>query len=627
MSDLLSIGVSGLLAYRKALDTAGHNIANVNTAGYSRQRVELGSRMGGPQGDGYIGAGVSSNTVKRLADALVTTRLQGDSSAYARAETFSGLASRVDGWLSSPDAGLTKPLQGFYDALSGLSANPTSAASRQSLLAGADSLSDRFNSLQGQFDGLESEVNQRLTQTADEVTRYAQSVAELNERIVLAKGQAGGQPPNDLLDQRDALIKEIATRIGITTTEQDDGGINVFTGSGQALVLGRQANSLTVGDDAYGSGRKELFFSGGQNITAQTSGGVIGGLLDFRRELLDPLKSDLGRMAAGLAEAMNQQHAAGMDARGQLGGDFFSDIAGSVYAARANSGTAAVGVSLSDAGALTGDNYTLAYTGSSWQLTRARDGSSVPLTGSGTAGDPLQAEGLSLVVSGAPAAGDRYLLKPTAQAGSQLRVAITDPARIAAASPVRVSAALSNSGSAAIGGISVSDPANTSLLSGVNIQFTSASTYSINGAGSYAYSAGTPIAVNGWSLNLNGTPATGDSFQVATNGANSSDNGNARALAGLSSRGILDGGRSTLTAAQSSLVGRAGALAQQAQLQVDAQAAVKAQTEAEQSSMSGVNLDEEAADLVRYQQAYQAAARVIAIANEVFQSLLDAARR
>ena len=626
MSDLLSIGVSGLLAYRKALDTAGHNIANVNTPGYSRQRVELGSRIGGPQGDGYIGAGVSSSTVKRLADALITTRLQGDASAYSRAETFSGLASRVDSWLSSTDSGLTKPLQGFYDALSGLSANPGSSAARQSLLSAGQGLASRYNDLQTQFDGLESEINQRLSQTADEVTRYAKQVADLNERIVLAKGQAGGQPPNDLLDQRDSLIKEIASRIGITTTEQDDGGINVFTGSGQALVLGRQANSLTVSDDAYGSGRKELFFSGGQNITAQTSGGVIGGLLDFRREVLDPAKSDLGRMAAGLAEAMNEQHAQGMDAKGQMGGDFFADIAGSVYPARANTGNATVSVGLTDAGALTGDDYALSFNGSNWQLTRARDGSSVPLTGSGTAADPLRAEGLSLTLSGTPAAGDRYLLKPTANGAAQLRVAITDTSRIAAASPVRASAGLSNTGSATVGSIGVTDAANADLLSGVSIQFTGPNTYSVNGSGSYSWNAGDSIEVNGWSLKLSGAPAAGDSFSVGANTAGSNDNGNARALAKLSTLGVLDGGRSTLSDSQAALVGRAGASAQQASLQLDAQASVRAQTEAEQASLSGVNLDEEAADLVRFQQAYQAAARVIAVANEVFQTLLDAAR-
>ncbi|AXQ30398.1 flagellar hook-associated protein FlgK [Solimonas sp. K1W22B-7] len=626
MSDLLSIGVSGLLAYRKALDTAGHNIANVNTPGYSRQRVELGSRIGGPQGDGYIGAGVSSNTVKRLADALVTTRLQGDASAYSRTETFAGLASRVDGWLSDADSGLTKPLQSFYTALSGLSSNPSSSASRQTLLSAGQTLAGRYNDIQSQFDGMETEINQRLSQTADEVTRYAQQVADLNERIVLAKGQAGGQPPNDLLDQRDSLIKEIASRIGITTTDQDDGGINVFTGSGQALVLGRQASALTVGDDAYGSGRKELFFSGGQNITAQTSGGVIGGLLDFRRELLDPVKSDLGRMAAGLAEAMNEQHAQGMDATGQMGGKFFADIGGSVYAARANTGNATVGVALSDAGALTGDDYALSYTGSSWQLTRARDGASVALTGTGTSADPLRAEGLSLSVSGTPAAGDRYLLKPTASAASQLRMAITDTSRVAAASPIRGSAALANTGSATVGELSVADASNSSLRSGVTIQFTGANSYSINGSGSITWAAGDSIEVNGWSLKLSGTPASGDSFTVGANSAGSNDNGNARALAKLSTLGVLNGGSSTLSDAQGAMVGRAGAQAQQASLQLDAQASVRAQTEAEQASLSGVNLDEEAADLIRYQQAYQAAARVIAVANEVFQSLLDAAR-
>jgi flagellar hook-associated protein 1 FlgK len=628
MSDLLSIGVSGLLAYRKALDTAGHNIANVNTEGYSRQRVELASRLGGPQGDGYVGAGVASSTVRRLADALVATRLQGDASAYARAETFAGFAARVDGWMSDADSGLSRPLQGFFDALSTLAANPTSSAARQALLASGAALADRFNDLQLQLDGLDAELNQRLAQTADEVTRYAQAVADLNERIVLAKGASGGQPPNDLLDQRDQLIKEIATRIGITTTDQDDGGINVFTGSGQALVLGAQANALSVGDDAFGSGRQELLFSGGQNITAQTSGGSIGGLLDFRRELLDPARSELGRLAAGVAESMNTQHAAGMDARGQMGGDFFADLGGAVFAARSNSGSATIDVQLSDAAALTGDDLVLAFNGSAWQLTRARDGAAVALSGSGTVADPLRAEGLSIVTGGgAPAAGDRYLLKPTAQAGSQLRVAITDPAQIAAASPVRASAALGNSAGVSLQGLSVVDAGDPNLRSAVAIEFIDANTYSVNGSGSFAYTPGTPITVNGWQLSLNGAPAAGDRFDVTSNVAGSNDNGNARLLAQLSSRGVLDGGRSSIGAAQAGLVAKVGAQAQQAGFQRDAHAAVRAQAEAEQQALSGVNLDEEAADLVRYQQAYQAAARVIAVANEVFQSLLLAAQR
>lgn len=624
MSDLLAIGVSGLLAYRKALETTGHNVANVDTPGYSRQRVDLVARPGTPQGDGLIGGGVLSDTVQRLADALVAERLQGDTSAFARADTYAVLAARVDGWLSDVDSGLSRPLQGFYDALGQLAANPGSTATRQLLLGSGSALGERFADLQAQFDGLEQELNLRLAQTADEITRYAQGVADINQQIALARGQSGGQPPNDLLDQRDRLVQDIARRIGITTTESAD-GLNIYTGSGQALVLGAQATPLTLGDDAFRSGRQRLLYGGGQDITAQTRGGVIGGLLDFRREVLEPARSELGRLAAGVVDAMNRQHAAGMDLRGQMGGDFFVDVAGSVHAALANSGSAALEVQLSDAAALSGDELLLSYSGAGWQLTRSRDGSAVSFSGSGTTAEPLRAEGLSIVVArGAPGAGDRYLIQPTATAARQLRVAITDPAHIAAALPLRVGAALGNRGSGVVQELSVIDAGNASLRSAVRIEFIDANTYSVNGSGSFAWSAGSPIDVNGWSLRLVGVPAAGDRFEVTGNVAGSNDNGNARQLAALANRGLLNGGRDSVNAAQAALLGRVGAQAQQAGLQRGALETVRQQTLAEQQSRSGVNLDEEAAALVRFQQAYQAAARVIATANDVFQSLLDA---
>ncbi|MGQ0697894.1 MAG: flagellar hook-associated protein FlgK [Panacagrimonas sp.] len=546
MSDLLNTGVSALLSYRKALDTAGHNIANVNTPGYTRQRVDLVSRLGGPAGDGYVGSGVNASGVRRITDSFVGARIVADSSSYARAESFESIASQLDTWLSDSATGLGTPLNEFFDSLNALAANPASTANRQSAVSDAQGLATRFRSLQGQLDSLQSEVNARVRQNVDEINSTSRSIAGLNERIAQAKGAAGGQPPNDLLDQRDQLIQQLAGKIGITTSEADDGSINVFTGNGQALVLGKQTTPLGIADDPFASGRLDVTF-GGTPITRQIGGGALGGLLDAQREVIQPTAAQLGRIAVGLVQTFNAQHAQGVDAAGQVGGNFFTPIAGDARAARSNTGSAQVAVGFNDLAQLGDGEFQLRYDGANWQLTNAATGAVLPTSGTGTPADPLVAQGLSFNVSGAASAGDRFLVRPTGEAAGKLRVAITDPARVAAA--------------------------------------------------------------------------------AAGSAPNSSDNTNARALLGLGSQAVLDGGRSTFNSAQAALVAGVGNQAQQAGVARSAQESLLAQSQATRDSASGVNLDEEASDLVRFQQAYQAAAQVIAVADTVFQSLLAATRR
>ncbi|HEY1075603.1 MAG TPA: flagellar hook-associated protein FlgK [Fontimonas sp.] len=615
MSDMLSIGSSALLAYRRALDTTSHNIANVSTPGYTRQRVELGAAPG-------LNSGVSVQNVRRIADGLVNTRLQGDTAAYARLEVFAGYAGRVDDLLSNTDSNLATPLQNFFDAANTLAQNPSSTAARQALIGNAQTLAARFNETQSQLDGMATDVDSRLRSTVAEINQLTTSLAQINERIALAQGQMGGQAPNDLLDQRDQLLQDLAGRIGISTVSQDDGSLNVFTSGGQSLVLGNKATALSVVGDSYSTDRVEIALGGTAIVTNQLSGGSLGGLLDVRREIIDPARNELGKLAVGIAEAVNAQHAQGMDASGNLGGLFFAEPTSKGLAATSNTGSATVTVGFGNVAALTGNDYELRYQSGGWQLTDRSSGANVALSGTGTAADPLRGAGLELTIAGTPAVGDRYVLQPTAAAAGQLRVAISDPAQVAAASPLRVTT--SSGVSAATP--TVNDASHANLLDPVTITFSSASTYQINGSGSYAYTAGTPISVNGWSVAVSGTPTAGAQFSVARGAANSGDNGNAQALAGLASRGVFAGG-SSLTQAQTAMVTSAGLDAQQALTRRDAQAAVQSQTIAERESLSGVNLDEEAADLIRFQQAYQAAARVMQVADTIFQTLLQATSR
>ncbi len=626
MSDMLNIGSSALLAYRTALNVVSQNIANANTTGYSRQRVDLQSVPGATSPNASVGNGVTVQTVQRLGDGFLQQQLVADDSSYNRINTFQTYAAQADSLLSAAHAGLSAPLQQFATALNGLASDPSSSAARQTLLSSAQSLSGTFNSLQQQLSGLEDQSNSDLSTAVGQINTYASQLATLNGLISQATAQGNGQQPNDLLDQRDQLLRNLGSAVGISTTSNADGSVNVFVGNGQALVLGNTANSMSLQPDVYGQSQDLVLNSGSTKtvVTNAVSGGNVGGLLDVRREVLDPAMNQLGQLATAMASAVNAQHAQGMDQYGQLGGALFTQPLPQVSAASSNSGSASVAASVSDASALGTSDYVLKFDGSQWSLSDRSSGATVPMTGAGTSASPFKAAGVSLVVSGSAAAGDRYLVQPTHSAAAQIGTAITDVRRIAAASPVQTKAVAGNSGSGTIGSASVLDASNSALLSTATIQFTSASTYSVNGAGSYAYVSGGDIDVNGLRVQISGVPANGDSFTLSANSGSSGDNSNAKALAALGNAKLLNGGTDTFSTANASLVSQTGAAAASAQSQLTAQGAIRDQAQTSRDSMAGVNLDEEAADMMRFQQAYQAAAQVIATSNTLFQSLLSA---
>jgi flagellar hook-associated protein 1 FlgK len=272
---------------------------------------------------------------------------------------------------------------------------------------------------------------------------------------------------------------------------------------------------------------------------------------------------------------------------------------------------------------LTANDYLLSYKGGSYSLTNASTGSAVAVSGTGTAGNPLTADGLSIVLSGTPAAGDQFLIQPTAQAAGSFSVALTNPTQIAAAGAIQTSAADGNTGTGTISAGTVLDAANPNLLTPTTIQFTSATTYSVNGAGSYAYTSGGNIAQNGWQAQIAGTPAMGDVFTVQSNAGSAGDNRNALASANQQSAGVLLNGTTSINGAASALVTAIGSQAQQVNTAQTAQTAVNSQALATVQSVSGVNLDEEAANLLQWQQAYQASAQALAIGNQTFTTLMD----
>ncbi|WP_024890305.1 flagellar hook-associated protein FlgK [Luteimonas huabeiensis] len=625
MPDALSTGTSALLAFQRALSTVSHNVANIETAGYSRQRVEMETRNPAYVGVGYIGGGTRVGGIHRVVDELANARLIDSGGELARLQQLSSLSNRVDKLMSDGATGVAGLWSGFFDAVSALSANAAAPAERQNVLGQANALATRFQQLQGQFDAMSAEVDAGLAAGAEEINRLAEEIARLNGRI----GSAADAAP-DLLDRRERLIAELVGYTGGSAHPQDGGAVNVFTAGGQALVVGTQPSRLGTVADPYRPGRVQLALeSQGQSVRLdeRAIGGRLGGLLEFRSQVLDPTQAELGRIAVGLASRFNAGHAAGVDQYGQPGGAFFSIPAPHVAAHAGNAGDAALGATIGDPGALDGRDLLLQWRDGAWTAARADTGEPVPLTGSGTAADPLRVGGVELVVSGAPAEGDRFLLQPTAQAAGGLAVAISDPARIAAAAPVRAQAALDNLGTGIAGAVRAIDASHPALRTPATIEFIDADHYTIDGEGPYPYAPGEVIAANGWSFVLDGVPAAGDRFEIRPTGAGSSDNGNAALLAGIDDARVLDGGHLSLNGAISGLTTRVGSAARHAGYAAEAQAALHAQAQSARDSVSGVNLDEEAANMLRLQQAYQAAAQIISTADTLFQTVLGAVRR
>lgn len=642
---IFTTATSGLLAFQRALNTTGHNIANVNTPGYSRQRVEIVTQTPQASGAGFMGTGVKTTTVERLYDQFLVDRVRSSTSSTGALDIFSQYAGRIADVLGDSDAGLNGALENFFDAVQGVSNDPTSTPARQLLLSEAESLADRFHYLDRQLSQSRTEVNAQLGTLVGEVNSLSRAIADINKEIVVAVGRSGGQPPNDLLDTRDQLVNQLSELVTVRTLAQDDGSVNVFIGSGQSLVTGFNAATLSVSGSPYDATEMQINYSVGgmaADITGNISGGKLGGLLDFREDVLDPAQNDLGRVAVVLSTEFNLQHRLGMDLDGNLGGDVFSLGGPDSTPNLANGGSGTVDVSYDDAtvGALTGQDYIITFDGTNWNLADL-DGNAVTMTGAGTLASPFNVDGLNIVVGGAPGVGDRFMIQPTRNAADDIELAINGVRDIAAAAPVRITEATNASGvptNSGDGTLRYSNVNNgyAQLAGPVSFTFNSATnqfSYTDGGAvnGTVAYDPGTnggdTYTVAGVNFVVNGTPANGDSFVLANNTNGAGDNGNALRLAALQTAQTMNNGSASFQGAYAQLVADIGTRTRQADIGATAQQALLRQAVQDRDALSGVNLDEEAANLVRFQQAYQAIAQVITAADSMFQTLLGALRR
>ncbi len=638
MANILNTGVSALNAFKRQLATTGHNIANVNTEGYSRQRVELATLAPQAGSDGFTGSGVNVASIRRSYDGYLVGRVRQYNASQQEYAIYQERAGQVDNVIADAASGLDAMMQGFFASIEDLSADPTSIPARNVVLNRSEVLVDRFRSLDGWLDDLRFQADRDMENFVSEINGLGGAIASVNQRIqALSAGIKN--PPNDLLDERDRLIDKLSQYVKVDTVSQDDGAVNVFIGNGQALVIGDNANRMSVINNAEASDRKELAISiiggGTAVVTGQINGGRLGGLLRFRDEVLDPAQDTLGLVAIGLADRFNALHRTGMDLDGDLGGDYFVSAAPEVLANGANAGSINVGID--NVAGLQPHEYQLVYDGANWNLTDLNTGGNVALSGAGTAASPLLADGMAIVIGTPPAAGDRYRLRPTRNGAAAIDTLVKNTRDIAAADPVRTAAASGNTGTGQIGaGALITRTGNTPLATPVTLSYDSAlGQFNLSTGGSIPYDpatdSGSTLTVSlaglgDFSFRMTGNPANGDQFVLAGNTGGVGDNRNAVRLADVQKDALLFGNSATLGDAYGYLVADVGTRTRQAADNADVQAQLLGQAEAARSAVSGVNLDEEAADLVRFQQAYAAAAQVIATANTLFDTLLGAVR-
>jgi flagellar hook-associated protein 1 FlgK len=629
---MLSTGVSGLLAFQTALDTISNNISNVNTTGYSEETTNLVTNPATATNNGWIGNGVSVSGVTRSYSDFLDAQTRNATSSYNQFNTAAGLADSINNMFGDSTSGLSATLQSFSQSIQTMANSPSQSSAREAVLTQAQTVISQFQAYQANLSQLGGQVNTQIQSEASTISSLAQNIASLNQQIIAAQNNGSSQPPNSLLDQRNNLIDQLSQNVSVNTVQQSDGSLSVFIGSGQALVVGAQAGTLTAGPDQFNSGQLDLSLktaAGNVDITNQLSGGAIGGLLQFRSQMLIPGENALGQAAVTLTNLLNTQNQVGLDQNGNVGAALMAVGGPQALQSSNNTGTASVTASISNLSALTTSNYDLTYDGTNWNMTDTASGAATSLAASTSGGvTTLTGAGMTLTVSGTARAGDEFLVEPTGNAVNGLSLLTNDPSKIAAASPLVASATAGNTGSASIASATVPD---TSAYTRGNytLSFTSPTAYAVtdasgNPVSTGTYTAGTPITFNGISVALTGTPAAGDSFAIDDNANGTGDNSNALKLAGILNQNVLNGGAESLSGAVNSYVGTVGLLTSQVQNGATAQQSVMQSAQSAQQSVSGVNLDQEAANLVQYQQAYQAAAQVIAASNTLFNSLITA---
>jgi len=660
-SNLINIGLSGLNAAQWGLTTTSENISNATTAGYDVESPVYAETSGEYTGSGYLPQGVSTTTIQRSYSQYLNTELNNAQSQSGSLNTNYTMLAQLNNLVGSPTSGISTAITSYFTGLQNVANGAANLSTRQTAISDAQSLASQLNTMGSQYDQLRQSVNTQLSSTVSQINTYSSQIATLNQQIAAANSQ--GQPPNQLLDQRDQAVSSLSSLVGVQVVSSSTGD-SVYLPSGQALVAGTTSFNLGTAPSPANPSEDSVTYLGAAGSTSSTAttqylsdstmqnaGGTLGGLIQFRTQSLDPAEAQLGAIATSFAAQVNNQNELGLDLSGNAGGALFSVAAPQATPNANNTGSAtALDVTFVNPAQPTTGNYTLSYNGSAYTLTDNSTGATV-----GTAanlGQPIGGLNFSLSPVGATMnAGDSFNVSPTSGALNSFALTSTNGSTIAAASPVLATASSGNSGTATItqGTVSAgySLPANATTLTynsaaGGLSGFPANSVVTIGGASTaiastatvvpYSPATGatmtintTPVtagSMNGITVTLSGTPANNDTFTIAPNSGAQSDGRNATLMSNLVSAQTLNGGTATLTTAYANYVNTVGTSTNAVDASNTTQTALVTQITSAQQSVSGVNINEEAANLLQYQQLYQANSKVIQTADTLFQTIL-----
>nr|HET7857652.1 flagellar hook-associated protein FlgK [Caldimonas sp.] len=657
ISSLLNIGQRALMANYAALQVTGNNVANANTPGYSRQSVELATAFSQQTGNGFFGKGVDVTTVTRAHDAFLTREAATAASLAATDDARSAQLQKLETVFPIGENGLGYAAQQLFNAFVDVSNKPQDAAARQVVLARVGDLAARFRAASDQLDAQQAGIAQDLRTAVESINALTTRIAKLNASIASAQGT--GHAPNDLLDQRDAAIADLSKIVQVTTVAAADGTVGVFLGGAQRLVLGGEATPLVALPDPFDPAKVQIGVSEGGTTRAFPdgfiAGGSVAGLLRVQNHDIPDARGLLGQMASAIAGALNGQQALGVDLGNPPGpGAPLLSIGAATVAPSSNNAMAggvpvasyvngagvrvsSVSITVVSTAQLQPSDYELvadpALPAGSYRLTRLSDNTSQTVTN----GDIIDGFRIDIAAP-PPAPRDRFLLEPVTPSIRTIARALDDPMGIAAASPVTASVAATNTGTAAVASLAATSTSlNPNLTATItftddlgnytwNLVDTTAVLPPTSGTGTW--SAGQPIALNGFALQLSGVPKNGDAVTVAKTAVPAGNNGNANALMALRDATIVGRAASgvggvNVTDAYASALANIGVRVQSASLAADQSAAVATDARTAVAEKSGVNLDEEAARLIQFQQSYQAAARILQVAQSVFDTLLQ----
>ncbi|WP_144159631.1 flagellar hook-associated protein FlgK [Paraburkholderia sp. BCC1885] len=663
-SNLISIGLSGLNAAQWGLTTTGENISNSDVPGYDVESPVYAESSGIYTGSGYLPQGVSTTTVQRAYSQYLTTELNNAQSTGASLNASYTMLTALNNLVGSPTSGISTAITNYFTGLQTVAGSASTPATRATAISDATTLATELNSMGTQYTQLGQDVNSQLSSTVTQINTYTAQIATLNQQISAASAQ--GQAPNQLLDQRDEAISNLSSLVGVQVETSSNGTDSVFLPSGQTLVSGNTSYNLGTAPSPANSAETEITYLGAagttptaattqylSDSTMQNAGGALGGLITFRTQSLDPAEAQLGAIATSFAAQVNNQNELGLTLSGTPGQALFSVAPPAATANAKNTGNASLSVSFVDATQPTTGNYTLSYNGSAYTLTDNQTGDVVASTTS--LSQPI--DGLNLSLTGTMQPGDSFNVSPTSGALSSFALTTTNGSAIAAASPVLVTAGSSNTGDATLadeGSVSagytlpstattLTYNSSTGTLSGfppnsvVTINTTPPTTINITSATTpvpYSGTAGATMTVNsaappatagpmnGVTFTLSGTPDNNDTFTIAPNTGAQSDGRNATAMSKLVSANTLDGGTTSLTQAYANYVNSVGNNTNATSASMATQTALTSQISQAQQSVSGVNINEEAANLLQYQQLYQANSKVIQTADTLFQTII-----